>query len=58
MPSPDTASLEALSLAELGDLVGVLVSEVARLRALAEGQRATIAELTAETSRYAARSRP
>src|SRR5918998_604907 len=32
MPSPSTASLEAFSLAVLRDLVGTLVSEVARLR--------------------------
>ena len=49
---PDTASLEALSLAELRDLVGALVPEVAGLRAdnallqaRAEAQQATIVEL-------------
>jgi uncharacterized small protein (DUF1192 family) len=54
MSLPDTASLEALSLAELRDLVGALVSEVARLRAdnallqaRAEAQQATIVELNA-----------
>ncbi len=56
MSSPSTASLEAFSLAELRDLVGTLVSEVARLRAdnaalheRAEAQQATIAALSAET---------
>ena len=55
MSSPSTASLEAFSLAELRDLVGTLVSEVARLRAdnaalheRAEAQQATIAALSAE----------
>src|SRR5215208_2376295 len=55
MPSPSTASLEAFSLAVLRDLVGTLVSEVARLRAdnaalhgRAEAQQATIAALSAE----------
>src|SRR3712207_6880022 len=55
MPSPSTAPLEAFSLAVLRDLVGTLVSEVARLRAdnaalheRAEAQRATIAALSAE----------
>ena len=65
MSSPSTASLEAFSLAELrhlvgtllpGDLVGTLVSEVARLRAdnaalheeRAEAQQAAIAALAVE----------
>jgi uncharacterized small protein (DUF1192 family) len=55
MSSPSTASLEAFSLAELRDLVGTLVPEVARLRAdnaalheRAEAQQATIAALSAE----------
>jgi Transposase IS66 family len=54
MSLPDTASLEALSLAELRDLVGVLVPEIVRLRAdnvllqaRAEAQQATIVELKA-----------
>jgi Transposase IS66 family len=56
MSSPSTASLEAFSPAVLRDLVGTLVSEVARLRAdnaalqeRAEAQRAAIAALSAET---------
>jgi cell division protein FtsB len=55
MSSPSTAWLEAFLLAELRDLVGTLVSEVARLRAdnaalhaRAEAQQATIAALGAE----------
>ena len=55
MPSPSTASLEAFSLAVLRDLVGTLVSEVARLRSdnaalhgRAEAQQATIAALSTE----------
>jgi hypothetical protein len=54
MSLPDTASLGALSLAELRDLVGALVPEVARLRAdnallqaRAEAQQATMVELKA-----------
>ena len=57
MSSPSTTSLEAFSLAELRHLVGMLVSEVARLRAdnaalheRAEAQQATIAALSAEES--------
>jgi len=53
MSLPDTASLEALSLAELRDLVGVLVVEVRRLRSdnaalreADEAQQATITEAT------------
>src|SRR3712207_3641954 len=56
MSSSGAASLEAFSLAVLRDLVGTLLSEVARLRAdnaalhgRAEAQRATIAALSAET---------
>ena len=56
MSSSGAASLEAFSLAVLRDLVGTLVSEIARLRAdnaalheRAEAQRATIAALSAET---------
>src|ERR671916_2688335 len=55
MPSPSSASLEAFSLAVLRDLVGTLVSEVARLRSdnaalhgRAEAQQATIAALSTE----------
>jgi plasmid stability protein len=55
MPSPGAASLEAFSLAVLRDLVGTLVSEVARLRAdnaalhgRAEAQQAVIAALSTE----------
>ena len=55
MPSPGAASLEAFSPAVLRDLVGTLVSEVARLRAdtaalhgRAEAQQATIAALSTE----------
>ena len=54
MSLPDTASLEALSLAELRDLVGAVVPEIARLRAdnallqaRAEAQQATMVELKA-----------
>ncbi len=55
MPLPGAASLEALSLAELRDLVGVLVAEVRRLqsdnaalRVGADAQQATITALRAE----------
>jgi hypothetical protein len=48
MPLPDAALLEALSLAELRDLVGVLVAEIEALRVGAEAQQATIAALRAE----------
>lgn len=55
MSLPDTASLKALSLAELRDLVGVLVVEVRRLRSdnaalreADEAQQATITALRAE----------
>jgi uncharacterized small protein (DUF1192 family) len=55
MPLADTASLEGLSLAELRDLIGVLVAEVRRLqsdnaalRAEVETQQATITALRAE----------
>ena len=55
MSLPDVASLEALSLAELRDLVGMLVAEVgglqsdnAALRAGMEAQQATITALRAE----------
>ena len=48
MSLPDAASLEALSLAELRALVGVLVAEVRSLRAEAEVQQATITALRAE----------
>jgi hypothetical protein len=48
MPLPDAALLEALSLAELRDLVGVLVAEVEALRVGAGAQQATIAALRAE----------
>ena len=41
-------SLEALSLAELRALVGVLIAEVGSLRAEAETQQATITALRAE----------
>jgi hypothetical protein len=54
MSPSDAASLEELSLAELRDLVGTLISEVARLRAdnaalrdRVEAQDTTISELTA-----------
>ena len=45
---PGAAPLEALSSGEPRETVGALVSELARLRAEAEAQRATIAELKAE----------
>ena len=55
MSLPDAASLEVLSLAELRDLMGVLVVEVRRLqsdnaalRAANEAQQATITALRAE----------
>ena len=48
MSLSDAASLEALSLAELRALVGVLVAEVGSLRAEAEVQQATITALRAE----------
>ena len=48
MSLPDAASLEALSLAELRALVGVLIAEVGSLRAEAETQQATITALRAE----------
>ena len=48
MSLPDAASLEALSLAELRELVGALASEVTRLTALGEAQQASLAALTAE----------
>jgi hypothetical protein len=48
MSPPDAASLEALSLAELRELVGALASEVTRLRALGEAQQASLAALKAE----------
>src|SRR5688500_17353126 len=55
MASPDAASLEGLSLAELRELVGALAAEVGQLRAddaalqvRAEAQQATITALRAE----------
>ena len=48
MSLPGAAPLEALSSGEPRETVGALVSELARLRAEAEAQRATIAELKAE----------
>ncbi|MBA3686426.1 MAG: hypothetical protein H0W72_14475 [Planctomycetes bacterium] len=55
MSLPDAASLEALSLAELRDLVGVLITQVRRLqsdnaalREANEAQQATITALRAE----------
>src|SRR3712207_8290581 len=48
MSLPDAASLEALSLAELRELVGALASEVSWLRALGEAQQASLAASTAE----------
>ncbi len=48
MSPPDAASLEALSLGELRELVGALASEVTRLTALGEAQQASLAALTAE----------
>ncbi len=56
MSPPDAASLEKLSLAELRDRVGELISEVMRLRAdnaalqaRAEAQEAAFAALKVET---------
>ncbi len=48
MSLPDVASLEGFSVAELRDLVGVLVAEVRTLRSGAEAQQATIVALRAE----------
>src|SRR5918998_2445545 len=48
MSLPGAAPLEVLSSGEPWETVGVLVSELARLRAEAEAQQATIAELKAE----------
>jgi hypothetical protein len=48
MSPPDAASLEALSLAELRELVGALASEVTRLRTLGEAQQASLAALKLE----------
>ena len=48
MSLPDAALLEALSVAELRDVIGVLVAEVGALRSGAEAQQATIAVLRAE----------
>ena len=48
MSLPDAALLEGFSVAELRDLVGVLVAEVRRLRSSAEAQQATIVALRAE----------
>ena len=48
MSLPDAASLEALSLAELRALAGVLVAEVRSLRAGADVQQATLTALRAE----------
>jgi Transposase IS66 family len=48
MPLPDAASLEGLSLAELRDLVGMLVAEVRALRAGADTQQETISALRSE----------
>jgi hypothetical protein len=48
MSPPDRAPPSTLSLAELRDLVGALVSEVARLRADTTAQQATIAAMRAE----------
>ena len=48
MSLPDAASLEALSLAELRALVGVLVAELRSLRAEAEVQQATTTVLRVE----------
>jgi Transposase IS66 family len=48
MSLPDTASLEGLSLAELRDLVGMLVAEVRTLRAGADTQQETISALRSE----------
>ena len=48
MSLPDAASLEGFSVAELRDVVGVLVAEVGALRSGAEAQQATISALRAE----------
>ena len=48
MSLPDVASLEGFSVAELRDLVGVLVAEVRTLRSGAEAQQVTIAALRTE----------
>jgi len=48
MSLPDAASLEGFSVAELRDVVGVLVAEVGALRGGAEAQQATISALRAE----------
>ena len=48
MSLPDAASLEALPLAELRALVGVLIAEIGSLRAEAEVQQAAITALRAE----------
>ena len=48
MSLPGAAPLEALSSGEPRETVGALVSELDRLRAEAEAQQATIAELKAE----------
>jgi hypothetical protein len=48
MSLPEAALLEALSVAELRDVIGVLVAEVGALRSGAEAQQATIAALRAE----------
>ena len=48
MSLPDTALLEGFSVAELRDLVGVLVAEVGALRDGAEAQQALIVALRAE----------
>src|SRR3954464_14487705 len=48
MSLPDSTPLETLSLAELRDLVGELVSEAGRLRADTVAQQATITALRAE----------
>ena len=48
MSLPSIASLEEFSLAELRDLVGVLLAEVGTLRSGSEAQQATIVALRAE----------
>ena len=48
MSLPNIASLEGFSLAELRDLVGVLLAEVGTLRSGSEAQQATITALRAE----------
>ena len=48
MSLPSIASLEEVSLAELRDLVGVLLAEVGTLRSGSEAQQATIVALRAE----------